>query len=85
MKNCYALFRSKTQANIFRDVLNSKGVICRIVSTPKEARLGCGYSVVFQLVALNEAKKIISSRRFDAFNGFIIIEKNGLRTSSVRI
>ncbi len=85
MKNCYALFRSKTQASIFKEMLNSNGVICRIVSTPKEARLGCGYSVVFQLNALNEAKKIISNRSLDAFNGFIIIEKNGLRTSTIRI
>ncbi|MBQ9781601.1 MAG: DUF3343 domain-containing protein [Clostridia bacterium] len=82
MKYCYAIFRSKTQAINFVEVLNKNGVPSKIVSTPKEANMGCGISATFSLYYLDFAKGIISKNNFDSFKKFIIVEKNGLRTST---
>lgn len=82
MKYCYAIFRSKTQAINFVEILNKNNIPSKIVSTPKEANLGCGISATFSLYYLDFAKNVINQHKFDAFKKFIIVEKNGLRTST---
>ena len=82
MKYCYAIFRSKTQAINFVEELNKNGVPAKIVSTPKEASMGCGISATFPLHYLDFAKKILNNYNFESFVKFIIVEKNGLRTST---
>ncbi len=82
MKYCYAIFRSKTQAINFVEILNKNNIPSKIVSTPKEANLGCGISATISLYYLDFAKNIINKHKFDAFKKFIIVEKNGLRTST---
>ncbi len=82
MKYCYAIFRSKTQAINFVETLNKNGVLAKIVATPKEANMGCGISATFPLYNLDFAKEIISKKNYDGFKTIIIVEKNGLRTST---
>ncbi len=85
MKYCYAIFLSKTQAINFAEILNKNNVLCKIVSTPKEAGLGCGISASFSPYYIDFAKGVVKKHGLDSLKKFIIIEKNGLRTSTQTI
>lgn len=84
MKTYIAVFKSKTEVFAFRDLL---GVVstAEITSTPKEAHLGCGLSVKFPPAALNAAVRILSGYDFRSFYGFYSVEKNGGRTTTVKL
>lgn len=85
MKICIAVFRSKTETYKFIEYMRSLNVECSAVSTPKEARVGCGISAKFQYANLQTANRVIANGNFKAFKGIFIIEKRGNRSSTVRI
>ncbi len=85
MKICYAVFRSKTQVMTFVEIMNSYGYNCSLSQTPKEAKVGCGVSAVIPSVAIQIAKKVILNRSLNSFYAFILVEKNGRRTSTYKI
>ena len=85
VKKCVAVFKSRTQVMSFVEFLNSQGVFCKLIATPKEAHVGCGVSAEFSLNKLNVAKKVVYSVGFSAFAGFFLIEKRGTHTTVVRI
>ena len=84
MKTYIAVFKSKTEVFAFRDLLLNFGAAADIASTPKEAHLGCGLSVKFPPNAFGVAVKILREYDFRSFYGFYSVEKNGVRTTTVR-
>ena len=85
IKKCIAVFKSRTQVMLFVEIMNNYGVPCKIISTPKEAHVGCGVSAEFSLDKLNQAKIIVNNVGISSFNGFFLIEKRGSHTTTVRI
>ena len=65
--------------------MNNLGVVCSVVPTPKEAKLGCGVSAKFPLSSVNVAKAVISKYRLTAFYAFFMVTKNANKTTAVRI
>ena len=69
----------------FVEIFNSQGVSCKLISTPKEAHVGCGVSAEFSQSKINVAKNVVYSVGFSTFVGFFLIEKRGTHTTVVRI
>lgn len=85
MKICVAVFRSRTETYKFIEYMQSFNVPCVAISTPKEARVGCGISAKFPYSKLDFVNKIIGNGGFNAFKGIFIIQKQGGRSSTVKI
>ena len=85
MKRCVVIFKSRTQVMYFIDLMIKRGVSVKSVSTPKEAKLGCGISAEIPLSSISLAKSVINSVGFSSFYGIFIIEKSGLRTTTTKI
>lgn len=85
MKKCVAVFRSRTQVMAFLEHMKNKGQYCKTISTPKEAKIGCGISCEIPLNSVNLARQIIKYYSLNAFYGFFVIEKVGSRTSTRKI
>lgn len=84
MKTYIAVFKSKTEVFAFKDLLSAVSA-ADITSTPKEAHLGCGLSVKFSPNALGAAVRILNGYDFRSFYGFYSVEKNGGRTTTVKL
>ena len=76
-----AAFRSRTEALEFLEVLKRYGVSAQIVSTPREARVGCGLSVRFSYSALTRVKSILVHLEASSFAGFFAPSGYGKNTS----
>ncbi len=84
-KKCVAVFKSRTQVMKFVEIMNSRGVSCKLISTPKEAHVGCGVSAEFTQNKLSVAKIVVNNSGFSSFEGFFLIEKRGTHTTTARI
>lgn len=69
-----AVFRSRTQAVACNARLRAYGVQSSIINTPKEANVGCGYSIRIPQNMLARAKHIIAGGRYSAFYGYLNIK-----------
>ncbi len=85
VKKYVAVFKSRTQVMAFVEIMNSRGAPCKIISTPKEAHVGCGVSAEFSQDKLKQAKIVVDNIGFSSFIGFFLIEKRGSHTTTVRI
>ena len=85
MKRCVVVFKSRTQVMYFIEIMSKKGIYAKSVSTPKEAKIGCGISAEIPLNSLTLAQNIIKSIGFSSFYGIFLIEKRGLRTTTTKI
>ena len=85
MKRCVVVFKSRTQVMSFSDIMKSEGYPVKLVSTPKEARIGCGISAEISKSHVSVALKIIKKARFSSFYGIFLIERQGNRTSTTKI
>lgn len=65
-----AVFRSRMQTMRLAELMRAAGVRCTVVSTPIEARAGCGLSARLQPCELYLARQIIINHRLTAFVGF---------------
>jgi len=65
-----AVFRSRTETLSFATLLNSYGVYCSVINTPRQINVACGISVKFSKKDELIARSILSRRRFDTFAGF---------------
>ena len=84
-KRCVAVFKSKSQVMSFIESMKLSGVVCKMISTPKEAKAGCGVSAEFPLCKLNLARTILQSGGFSSFYGFFLLEIRGTHTTTVRM
>ncbi len=76
-----AAFRSRTEALEFLEVLKRFGISAQIVSTPREARVGCGLSVRFSFTALSRVKGLLMRMGANSFAGFFVSSGYGKNTS----
>jgi hypothetical protein len=77
MTTIIAAFRSRTVTMQVFSALSLKGVPCSLVSTPREAGVGCGMSVQFPAAYLNIASYYASKPTFAGFFRVTIV--NGKR------
>ncbi len=85
MKKCVVVFKSRTQVMSFNDIMRQQGYQSKLVSTPKEAHIGCGISAEISKSNVGVALKIIKKAGFSSFHGIFLIERQGNRTSTTKI
>ena len=76
-----AVFRSRAHSLDYAERLQSYGVAATTVPTPKEARIGCGLCVRFDVRSFARAQAILKTGRYSSFKGFYKIEYFGGRVS----
>ena len=76
MSEILAVFRSRSQAIDCNARLKTAGVAASLVNTPKEANIGCGLSVKFQLNMLSRVRIVVKRGNYSAFYGFFRIQNN---------
>ncbi len=85
MKRCIVVFKSRTQVMYFIELMKNHGLSAKAVTTPKEARIGCGISAEISYSSLSTANSIIRRVGFSSFYGVFLIEKRGGRTTTTKI
>lgn len=80
MTEVLAVFRSRAQAIDCSSKLRANGLPAVIVTTPKEANIGCGLSVRLPQNMLPRAKALILGGRYSAFYGFFTVKTQYGRT-----
>ncbi len=70
-------FRSRSDAVAFSAFLKSHGVNAEIISTPKEAGVGCGLSVKTQRGMLSLIKNALRAANLKSFAGFFLVTSLG--------
>ncbi len=79
MKKYVAVFRSRTDVLSFIDDMRTNGQYASAISTPKEAKIGCGISAEITYAGIFTAKKLINKNRYNSFYAIILIDKNSVR------
>ena len=85
MKRYVAVFRSRTDVLTFVEDMKKNSAYIKTVTTPKEARIGCGISAEFSNLDLAKAKKLIKIKRYQSYLGIFIIQKTPYGTVTERI
>jgi len=67
-----AVFNNRTQALQFSNQLKAKGVVVKVINTPREITTSCGLSVMFDFSVLNKARIVINSSKLLSFRGFYL-------------
>ena len=83
MEFVIAVYRSRNVSMRAYNYLQSQGVTCALVSTPRSANVGCGLSVKFGKSALSAYKDVLSSA--ETFVGFFLIKNTYTGNTVVRI
>ena len=73
MTEILAVFRSRTQALDCRAKLNAHGLPAKVVATPSQLKIGCGYSVKFPMSVERAVKNIINAAGYGAFYGYVSV------------
>lgn len=76
--NCLAVFRSRTHTFSFAELCNERGIFVKIISTPSELNLGCGYSCRFAYSSLSVVKSLLNARNFSSFAGLYRVTQSGI-------
>ena len=85
MTRCIVVFKSKTETMKFIDLMGNRGLFAKSVSTPKEAKIGCGLSAEISYSDRLKAMQIIKSNNFKSFYSILLIEKYDNRVSMTKI
>lgn len=85
MKQYIAVFKSKTDVFGFIEKMKNYGFYASAVSTPKEARQGCGLSALFSPSGVYYAKSLINGGAFKSFYGIFALENDFARHTTKRI
>ena len=78
-----ATFRSRAQCLDFAERLTKYGVTSDTVAAPKEAKIGCGLCVRFDVSAYPRAQAVLKLGKYSAFAGFYRIDFSGGRMTVV--
>ena len=78
-----AVFRSRTQSLDYAERLARYGVEATTMSTPKEAKIGCGLCVRFQPRDYMRAKAILRLGKYTTFKGFYKMDYVGGQISII--
>ncbi len=80
-----AVFRSRSQTLQFESAMKKSLVPVSVVSTPKQARVGCGLSLRFDIKYLPLAKSVLRRGGYSAFVGFFKIISLGAGTEIIPV
>lgn len=69
-----AVFRSRSQSLDYAERLRSYGVAATPTPAPKEARIGCGLCVRFDVREYARANTILKMAKYSSFKGFYKME-----------
>ena len=79
MQYAIVTFRSRNQTARIYDVFCANGVPAKIINTPREANVGCGISIRFDMSYLGRAKMLVNRYPQSSFVGFFKITVVGGR------
>lgn len=79
MKKYVAVFRSRTDVLTFIDDMRKLNAYAKAISTPKEAKIGCGISAEISIASINTAKKLIKTRKYNSFHAILLIDNRSVR------
>lgn len=85
MTKYVAVFRSKTDLFDFINKIRYNGGFVETVSTPKEAKIGCGLSARFDANILNFAKTIITRYKYQSFYSIFKVISEGGKITTIRV
>lgn len=74
MEYIIVAFRSRTQTVKMSHLMQSRGISCEIVNTPKEAGVGCGLSIKISPYYFERTKRLVFDVGFSAFAGFFMVK-----------
>ena len=69
-----AVFRSRAQAVDCNARLRAAGIASNIINTPREANIGCGFSVKIPKNMFGKAQRIIAGGKYSAFYGYLNVK-----------
>ena len=75
------VFRSRAQSLDYLERLQSYGVAANATPAPKEAKIGCGLCIQFDVRYFYRAQAILKTGRYSSFKGFYKMEYVGCRLS----
>lgn len=70
-------FRSRAHTVKFYDMLQSNGLYCEIINTPKQVGVGCGLSVKINTGGLIPVKKMLKKTSLSSFAGLFLVKETG--------
>ena len=70
-----AIFRSRSESLKLAGYLSDAGVWNKVISTPKEANVGCGLSVKIFENSVSITKAAINYLRLKGFVGFLKVQR----------
>ena len=79
MRRYVAVFRSRTDVMSFIEDMRKNSAYAKAISTPKEAKVGCGISREISSSGLIIAKKLINSGRYLSFYALLFIDNKVVR------
>ena len=68
-----AVFRSRSQCLDFAERLYRYGVRVSTLPAPKEAKIGCGLCVKFDISVLPKARAVLGLGKYTSFKGFYTV------------
>lgn len=74
MEHVVVAFRSRAETVKFSEILKRYGVYNEIVSTPKEAGVGCGLSVKISKDSVQSVKRVVAVVGMKSFAGFFLVK-----------
>ncbi len=77
MEYIIVAFRSRAYTVKFSNALTLNGISNQIVSTPKEAGVGCGLSVKVSKYNFIAVKRLVFASHQDSFAGFFLVSVYG--------
>ena len=78
-----AAYRSRSQVLRLEAQLRREGVVCAVVSTPREVALGCGLSVRFELADLERVRRAVANLPSAGLIGLYRVHATGPQRLSV--
>ena len=75
------VFRSRAQSLDYAERLHKYGVAATTTPAPKEAKIGCGLCVRFEVRYFLRANSILKSGRYSSFKGYYKLDFVGGRLS----
>ena len=78
-----AVFRSRAHSLDYAEHLHKYGVEATTVPTPKEAKIGCGLCVRFDVKYFQRANVILRSGKYSSFKGFYKLDFVGGQVSLI--
>ena len=78
-----AVFRSRAHSLDYAECLQKYGVVATTTPAPKEAKIGCGLCVRFEVKYFARASAILRSGKYSSFKGFYKLDFVGGQVSLV--